>query len=85
LRDENEVAYRLFITMFSVRTTRTNAIIEELLGEHDQRLLKTIIANSETLNQANLAGVPITQFATTSRGAQEYQKLCDELLSLRIR
>lgn len=85
LRDEDAVAYRLFLTMFSVRTTRTNAIVEELLEHHHKQLLKTVISKSESLNQANLAGVPITQYASTSRGAQEYQALCDELLSLKLR
>ena len=85
LRDKDNVAYRLFITMFTVRTTRTNALIEELLDEHSRRLLKTVIAKSESLNQANLAGLPITRFANSSRGAEEYRQLCDELTSLRLR
>jgi cellulose biosynthesis protein BcsQ len=77
------VAYRLFWTMFNVRTTRTNAIVEELLEDHQRQLLKTVVSKSELLNQANMAGVPITQYASTSRGAQEYQALCDELLSIK--
>ena len=71
--------------MFSVRTTRTNALVDDLLNEHSRRLLKTVIAKSESLNQANLASVPITRFANTSRGADEYRQLCDDLTSLRLR
>ena len=85
LRDEDDVPYRILVTMFDVRTTRTNAIVEELLDEHRRRLLKTVISKSESLNQANLAGKPISQFARSSRGRHEYDALCDEILRLRIR
>ena len=85
LRDEEEVAYRIFNTLFTVRTTRTNAMVEELLNEHQKRLLKTVISKSEALNQAHLVGVPIFQFAASSRGPQEYIALTEEILGLRIR
>jgi len=85
LRDEDKTSYRILITMFDVRTTRTNAIFEELLEEHRRRLLKTIISKSESLNQANLKGKPVSKFTPNSRGAQEYNTLCDEILRLRIR
>ncbi|MBW2028142.1 MAG: ParA family protein [Deltaproteobacteria bacterium] len=84
LRDEENIPYRILITMFDVRTSRTNVIFEELLEEYRRRLLKTIISKSESLNQANLAGKPISEFAPSSRGAYEYDALCDEILRLRI-
>jgi chromosome partitioning protein len=84
LRDEDDVPYRILITMFDVRTSRTNAIFEELMEEHRRRLIKTVISKSESLNQANLAGKPILQFARHSRGAYEYDALCDEILRMRI-
>jgi chromosome partitioning protein len=85
LRDEDNVPYRIVITMFDSRTTRTNAIFEELLEEHRRRLLKSVIFKSESLNQANIAAKPIFQFRPFSRGALEYEALCDEVLRLRIR
>ena len=85
LRDEENVPYRILITMFDSRTTRTNAIFEELLEEHRRRLLKSIVFKSESLNQANIAAKPIFQFRPSSRGALEYDALCDEVLRLRIR
>jgi chromosome partitioning protein len=84
LRDEDDVPYRILITMFDMRTTRTNLIFEELLDEHSRRLLKTTIFKSESLNQANLAGKPVSRFAPSSRGAYEYDALCDEILRLRV-
>lgn len=84
LRDEEEVPYRILITMFDVRTSRTNAIFEELLEEHRRRLVRTVISKSESLNQANLAGKPVFKFAPYSRGAWEYDVLCDEILRMRV-
>lgn len=84
LRDEEDVPYRILITMYDIRTTRTNTIFEELLDEHRRRLLKTTIFKSESLNQANLAGRPVSRFAPSSRGAFEYDALCDEILRLRV-
>ncbi len=85
LRDDPEVPYRILITMFDQRTTRTNAIFDELLEEYRRRVLKTVISKSESLNQANLAAKPISRFAPHSRGDLEYQALADEILRLRIR
>ena len=85
LRDVNDVPYRILVTMFDIRTTRTNAMVQELLDEHRRHLLKTVISKSESLNQASLAGKPISQFTRSSRGWHEYEALCDELLRLRIR
>ena len=85
LRDEANVPYRILITMFDIRTTRTNAIFEELLEEYRRRLIKTTIFKSESLNQANLAAEPISRFAPYSRGAYDYESLCHELLRIRIR
>ena len=85
LRDEDDVPYRIIITMFDGRTTRTNAIFEKLLRGHGRRILKTLVYKSEALNQANLAGKPVYRFAMSSRGAQEYTALCEEIDRLRIR
>jgi chromosome partitioning protein len=84
LRDEDAVAYRILITMFDVRTSRTNSIFEELMEEHKRWLLTTVISKSESLNQANLAGKPILIFAPHSRGAGEYGALCNEIQRIRI-
>ncbi len=85
LRDEDGVSYRILTTMFDSRTTRTNSLVEEHLDKHKRRLLKTVISKSESLNQANLAAKTVLQYARSSRGAQEYDELCSEILRLRPR
>ena len=85
LRDEEvgDLNYRILTTMFEVRTTRTNAMVEGLLGTHRSRLLRSVSSKSESLNQANLAGKPAVAFASSSRGAQEYDALCEEIARMR--
>jgi chromosome partitioning protein len=85
LRDEDDIPYRVVITMFDLRTTRTNALFEELLVGYRRRLLRTVISRNESLNQANLAREPVSQYAPYSRGAQEYRTLREEILRLRVR
>ena len=86
LRDEevDDLNYRILTTMFEIRTTRTNALVEELLDKHRTRLLRSVISKSESLNQANLAGKPAVAFAASSRGAQEYDALCEEVSRMRL-
>ena len=84
LRDEDNIPFRILVTMLDLRTTHTNAIFEELMEDHRRKVLKTVIHKSEALNQANLAGKPIYRFAKSSRGAEDYDALCEELLKLRL-
>ena len=79
-----DVNYRILTTMFEIRTTRTNALVEGLLERHRAKLLHTVISKSESLNQANLAGRPVVAHAASSRGAREYDALCEEVSRLRI-
>ncbi|MFC1884878.1 ParA family protein [Thermodesulfobacteriota bacterium] len=85
LRGEDNAPYRLLITMYDIRTSRTNAIFDELLEGHRRKLLKTIIYKSESLNQANLARKPIFKFSPSSRGAEDYEALSEEVLRIRVR
>ena len=86
LRDEavEDLNYRILTTMFEIRTTRTNALVEGLLDHHRSKFLRTVVSKSESLNQANLAGRPVVAYASSSRGAQEYDALCKEVSRLRI-
>ena len=69
--------------MFEIRTTRTNALVANLLDDHQAKLLRTVISKSASLNQANLERRPVVAYAS-SGGAQEYDALCEEVCRLRI-
>ena len=85
LQDQEDVPYRILITMLDSRTTRTNTLFEGLLKEYRRKTLKTVISKSESLNQANLAGKTIFKFAGYSQGAIDYDALCDEVVKLRVK
>ena len=72
LRDEavEDLNYRILTTMFEIRTTRTNALVEGLLDHHRSKLLRTVVSKSESLNQANLAGRPVVAYAPSLRGVR---------------
>ncbi|MBN1847274.1 MAG: ParA family protein [Deltaproteobacteria bacterium] len=85
LRDETLVPYRILINMFDIRTSRTNAIIDELIEDYRQKVFRTIISKSEALNQANIAGEPVWKSMRNSKSAEEFDALCEEILKLRLR
>jgi chromosome partitioning protein len=84
LRDEDDVPFRILVTMLDLRTSRTNALFDELLQDVRKHLLRTFVARSESINQANLAARPVLLSAPSSRGAWDYESLCDEIVRLRV-
>ncbi len=84
LRDEEDVPFRILVTMLDLRTSRTNALFDDLLQDVRKHLLRTFIARSESINQANLAARPVLLSAPSSRGAWDYESLCDEIVRLRV-
>lgn len=85
LQDQDDVPYRILVTMLDNRTTRTNMLFEGLLKGYRKKTLKTVISKSESLNQANLAGKTIFKVAGYSQGAIDYDALCDEVVRLRVK
>jgi chromosome partitioning protein len=82
LRDGEEMPYRLFLTMFDVRTTRTNTTVVDRLRKHRKNLLKTYIGKSERLNQANLESKPIKEHSPGARGVREYDALAKNVAAV---
>ncbi len=84
LRDEDAVPFRILVTMLDLRTSRTNALFDELLDDVRKQILRTFISRSESVNQANLAATPVLLSAPSSRGAWDFESLCDEIVRLRL-
>jgi len=82
LRDGEDMPYRLFLTMFDRRTTRTNTTVVDRLRRHRKNLLKTYIAKSERLNQANLESRPIAAHAPGARGVREFDALAKDVVAV---
>ncbi len=67
--------WRILITRFDSRKSLTNQAIGEALAQWQDHHFKTVIPQSESINQAQIAQTDIFSFNGTSKGAQAYQTL----------
>jgi chromosome partitioning protein len=73
------LAYRILITMLD-RRNRTHCNIEEQLkNTFGQGLFEAIIEIDTKLRESPIAGLPITQYKSNTRGSQQYRVLAQEL------
>ncbi len=72
--------YRLLVTMFDVRNRIHNTTLDGIRKEFSGAVLKTVIEVDTQLRESQAAGQPITEFATHTRGAEQYRQLAKELL-----
>lgn len=75
------LAYRVFITMFRKRNRAHRIIRTRLEATFQHGLCSTVIPLDTKLREAAMAGMPITHFAPTSRAAESYRALTEELLA----
>lgn len=73
---------RILLTKYDVRNKISNEWVMEQLESFKSMLFKTSIRKNEALNQAHMAQESIFTFKPDSTGAQDYEQLTDELLSL---
>lgn len=82
LKGEDFEGWWILLTMIDARKSVTSDIFQELLKPYQAHVLKTQIATSEALNQAQIAGEDIFTFDPKSKGAHHYEALTKELLEL---
>jgi cellulose biosynthesis protein BcsQ len=82
LKGEAFSAFRIVLTRFDGRKSRTNAAVLAALRPWEGHLLRSVIPQSEPLNQAQMARQDVFRFDPSSAGAQAYQDLINELQSL---
>jgi chromosome partitioning protein len=74
--------YGILLTRVDGRKTRTNSAVLEALGPWMSKVFKTVIPQSEPLNQAQMARQDIYHFDPTCAGAEAYRALTQEILDL---
>ena len=74
--------YRILRTQVDPRKSRTNHAVLAALKAWEGKILKTVIPQSEPLNQAQMARQDIFRFAPESTGAAAYRDLIQELTRL---
>lgn len=72
----------VILTMFDPRTNLSNQVAEEVEKYFGNKVFQTIIPRNIRLSEAPSHGLPITMYDRTSKGADTYIKLADELLEL---
>lgn len=82
LKGDGFDAWRILLTRLDSRKTRTNAAVLEALLPWDGKILRTVIPQSEPLNQAQMARQDIFRFDPNSAGAAAYRDLITELQNL---
>lgn len=76
----HKVEYWAVATLFDKRTALSRDILEELRRFFRNNMLETVIRLSIHLREAASHGEPVTVYANTSRGCQDYCDLAEEFL-----
>lgn len=70
----------ILMTMFDPRTNLSAQVIEEVKKFFPNKVYKTLVPRNVRLSEAPSFGKPIIYYDITSRGAESYLDLADELL-----
>lgn len=71
----------IVLTMYDVRTNLAQQVAAEVQKHFSDRLYKTFIPRSVRLSEAPSHGLPITQYDTSSKGANAYRLLAREFIA----
>ncbi len=74
----------ILMTMFDSRTNLSIQVIEEVKKFFPNKVYKTLIPRNVRLSEAPSFGKPIIYYDMTSKGAESYLDLADEILGLDI-
>jgi chromosome partitioning protein len=78
--DNKNLAYRILVTLLDQRNRTHRDIRDQLERTFGFGLFKTVIEIDTKLRESPILGLPITQYKPTSRGAQQYRSLAEELI-----
>jgi len=80
-RWENAPALRVLPNQYDVRTKLAREILAELRKRFEGLVFETIVNFNTKLKEGASFGQPITEFAPSSSGARDFQKLAREILA----
>ena len=76
-----QLTYRVLVTMFDRRNRISRIIFDQMQHGMSSALFKTVIEVDVKLKESPAFGKPITLYAPTTRGAQQYSALAEELMN----
>jgi chromosome partitioning protein len=77
----HEVAVRILPNQYDVRTKMAREILAELRKRFGDRVFSTVLNFNTKLKEGASYGQPIVEFAPSSMGARDFQKLAREILA----
>lgn len=80
IKDGQVYKYFILRNQYDRRNTQTNKYVHLSIEEFEDDTLSTIIRKNEAINQAQINEIPIRVFDRSSNGAQDFDKLSEEIL-----
>ncbi|WP_425402784.1 ParA family protein [Jiangella gansuensis] len=71
----------LLATMYDSRTVHGREVLSRLIEAFGDKVFHTVIGRTVRFPETTVAGLPITSFAPSSRGASAYRQLAREVLA----
>lgn len=71
----------LLATMYDSRTVHGREVLARLVEAFGDRVFHTVVGRTVRFPETTVAGLPITSFAPSSRGASAYRQLAREVLA----
>lgn len=72
----------VLMTMYDARTNLSEQVIDEVKEYFSELVFDTIIPRNVRLSEAPSFGKPILDYSSSSKGAEAYRKLAEEVISL---
>ncbi|MGN0666243.1 MAG: ParA family protein [Huintestinicola sp.] len=70
----------IVFTMFDARLNLTNQVVSEVQKHFPKKVYRTVIPRNVKLSEAPSFGKPVIYYDKSSRGAEAYEKLTEEIL-----
>ncbi|MBQ7783106.1 MAG: ParA family protein [Oscillospiraceae bacterium] len=71
----------IVFTMFDSRLNLTNQVVAEVQKHFPKKIYRTVIPRNVKLSEAPSFGKPVVYYDRSSRGAEAYEKLSEEMLT----
>lgn len=70
----------ILVTMFDRRTKHAREVMSRVVDYFDDKVFDTVITRTVRFPETSVAGEPITSWAPSSQGAQQYRNLAREVI-----
>lgn len=80
IKDEQDYKYFIVKNLYEKRNSQTNKFINEQLENLKDKTFATTIRKNEAINQAQITNLPVQMFNPSSKGAQDFNLLTEEVI-----